>query len=167
MGRLEVSETSRHFLDEGLSYTFLDSKKLLAEVGRVSRKVLQSMDCKQEVFYADINWDLLLKSLPSKDVTYSEISKFPEVRRDLALVLDNKVTFSQIEAVARATEKKLLKRVSLFDVYVGKGIAEGCKSYAVSFILQDPDKTLNDKQIEAVMAKLQKNFESQLGAKLR
>ncbi len=167
MGRLEVSETSRHFLDEGLSYTFRDSKKLLAEVGRVSRNVLQTMDCKQEVFYADINWDLLLKSLPSKDVTYSEISKFPEVRRDLALVLDNKVTFSQIEAVARATEKKLLKRVSLFDVYVGKGIAEGCKSYAVSFILQDPDKTLNDKQIEAVMAKLQKNFESQLGAKLR
>ncbi|MCR5192971.1 MAG: phenylalanine--tRNA ligase subunit beta [Bacteroidales bacterium] len=167
MGRLEVSETTRHFLDEGLSYTFRDSKKTLAEVGRISRNVLQAMDCKQEVFYVDINWDLLLKSLPSKDVTYSEISKFPEVRRDLALVLDNKVTFSEIEAVARATEKKLLKRVSLFDVYVGKGIAEGCKSYAVSFILQDPDKTLNDKQIEAVMAKLQKNFESQLGAKLR
>ncbi len=85
----------------------------------------------------------------------------------MALVLDNEVTFDQIEAVARATEKKLLKKVSLFDVYVGKGIAEGKKSYAVSFILQDPDKTLNDKQIESVMAKLQKNLESQLGAKIR
>jgi phenylalanyl-tRNA synthetase beta chain len=125
------------------------------------------MDCRQEVFYVDINWDLLLKLLPSKDVTFSEIPKFPEVRRDLALVLSNEVTFSQIETVAHATEKKLLRKVSLFDVYQGKGIADGYKSYAVSFILQDPDKTLTDKQIETVMAKLQKNLETQLGAKIR
>ena len=167
MGRIEVVPSSEHFLSEGLSYRFRDSKKQLAVVGRIARPTLQQLDCKQEVFYADIDWDLLLKSIPQKDVTYSEIPKFPEVRRDLALVIDRSVTFAQIEAVARSTEKKLLKRVSLFDVYEGKGIADGFKSYAVSFILQDPDKTLNDKQIEAVMSKLQKNFETQLNAKIR
>lgn len=167
MGRLQVVPATEHFLSEGLAYQFKDSKKQLAVVGRLSTATLKKMDCKQEVFYADIDWDLLLNSLPTKDVTYTEIAKFPEVRRDLALVLKNDVTFDQIEAVAHATEKKLLKKISLFDVYVGKGIAEGCKSYAVSFILQDTDKTLNDKQIEAVMAKLQKNLETQLGAKIR
>ena len=167
MGRLVAVPATEHFLSEGIAWQFRDSKKQLAVVGRISAPALKKMDCRQEVFYGDINWDLLLKSLPSKDVTYTEIAKFPEVRRDLALVLDNNVTFDQIESVARATEKKLLKKVSLFDVYVGKGIAEGCKSYAVSFVLQDPDKTLNDKQIENVMAKLQKNLETQLGAKIR
>ena len=167
MERLQVVPATEHFLSEGLVFQFRDSKKQLAVVGRIAAANLKKMDCKQEVFYGDINWDLLLKSLPSKDVTYREIAKFPEVRRDLALVLNTSVTFDQIEAVARATEKKLLKRISLFDVYVGKGIAEGCKSYAVSFILQDSDKTLTDKQIEAVMSKLQKNLETQLGAKIR
>lgn len=167
MGRLQVVASTEHFLSEGLSYQFRDSKKQLALVGRISRDTLQKMDCKQEVFYVDINWDLLLKSLPSKDVTFDEIPKFPEVRRDLALVLSNDVTFAQIESVAFATEKKLLRKVSLFDVYQGKGIAEGYKSYAVSFILQDKEKTLNDKQIESVMAKLQKNLETQLSAKIR
>ncbi|MBO7489070.1 MAG: phenylalanine--tRNA ligase subunit beta [Bacteroidales bacterium] len=167
MGRLQCVASSEHFLAEGLSYKFKDNNKQLAVVGRISRDTLQKMDCRQEVFYVDINWDLLLKTFPSKDVTYSEIPKFPEVRRDLALVLDNNVTFAQIEAVAYATEKKLLRRVSLFDVYQGKGIAEGMKSYAVSFVLQDPDRTLNDKQIETVMTKLQKNLETQLNAKIR
>ncbi|MBP5516202.1 MAG: phenylalanine--tRNA ligase subunit beta [Bacteroidales bacterium] len=167
MGRLQAVPATEHFLAEGLSYQFKDNKKQIAVVGRISRETLKRMDCKQEVIYADIDWDLLLKSIPTKDVTFSEIAKFPEVRRDLALVLDNAITFAQIEEVARNTEKKLLKRVSLFDVYQGKGIADGFKSYAVSFILQDADRTLNDKQIEAVMAKLQKNFETQLGAKIR
>ena len=110
---------------------------------------------------------MLLKNYPEKEVTFAEVPKFPEVRRDLALILDKQTTFAQIEQVAFATEKKLLKKVSLFDVYEGKGIAEGKKSYAVSFVLQDKDKTLNDKQIEAVMAKLQKNLETQLNATLR
>lgn len=167
MERLVAVPVGERFFAEGLAYQFKDSGKQLAVVGRLSPATLKKMDCKQEVFYADIDWDLLLKSLPSKDVTYTEIARFPEVRRDLALVLDNSVTFDQVETVARSTEKKLLKKVSLFDVYVGKGIAEGCKSYAVSFTLQDPDKTLNDKQIEAVMAKLQKNLETKLGAKIR
>lgn len=167
MGRLQCVASSEHFLAEGLAYKFKDNNKQLAVVGRISRDTLQKMDCRQEVFYVDINWDLLLKTFPSKDVTYSEIPKFPEVRRDLALVLDNNVSFAQIEAVAYSTEKKLLRRVSLFDVYQGKGIADGMKSYAVSFVLQDPDKTLNDKQIETVMSKLQKNLETQLNAKIR
>ncbi len=167
MGRLEMVPASEHFLAEGLAYRFKDNQKQLAVVGRVAKETLRRMDCKQEVYYADIDWDLLLKAYPSKEVTYAEVPKFPEVRRDLALVVNNAVTFAQIEAVARNTEKKLLKEVSLFDVYVGKGIAEGCKSYAVSFILQDKDKTLNDKQIDAVMTKLIKNLEQQLDAKIR
>lgn len=167
MGRLQCAPAGEHFLAEGLAYQFKDNKKQLAVVGRISRETLQKMACRQDVFYVDIDWDLLLKTFPSKDVTYNEIPKFPEVRRDLALVLDNSITFAQIEAVAYATEKKLLRRVSLFDVYQGKGIAEGKKSYAVSLILQDSDKTLNDKQIEAVMTKLQKNLETQLNAKIR
>ena len=119
------------------------------------------------MFYADINWDLLLKSLPTKDVVYAEVAKFPEVRRDLALVIDKAVTFDEIERTAYETERKLLKKVGLFDVYEGDRIEAGKKSYAVSFVLQDKDKTLSDKQIEAVMAKLLKTFESKLGAKIR
>ncbi|MCR4829507.1 MAG: phenylalanine--tRNA ligase subunit beta [Bacteroidales bacterium] len=167
MGRLQVVPSTVSYLSEGLCYQFRDSHKPLAVLGRVARPTLQTMDCKQEVFYADIDWDLLLKSLPSKEVTFTEIPKFPEVRRDLALVVEKSVTFAQIEEVARNTEKKLLKEVSLFDVYMGKGIAEGYKSYAVSFILQDKDKTLNDKQIDTVMSKLQKNLQAQLNATIR
>lgn len=165
--RLQVVPASEHFYAEGLAYVFKDSKKQLCSVGRLSKDTLKMMDCKQDVYYADFDWDLVLKSVPEKEMTYTEIAKFPEVRRDLALVVDKKVTFAEIENVALQTEKKLLKRVSLFDVYEGKGIVAGMKSYAVSFILQDKEKTLNDKQIEAVMTKLQKNLENQLGAKVR
>ena len=166
-GRIETIPTTLHYYSEGIDLVFRDSKKRLCSIGRISKETLKLMDCKQEVFAADINWTLLLKSYPTKDVQYAEVPKFPEVRRDLALVMQKKVTFAEIEQVAFNTEKKLLKRISLFDVYEGKGITEGMKSYAVSFILQDKDKTLTDKQIEAVMAKLQKNLETQLGAKIR
>jgi len=165
--RLVVVDATEHFLSEGLAWQVRDNKKQLAVAGRIGKELLQKMDCKQEVFYVDIEWDLLLKLFPSKDITFKEIAKFPEVRRDLALVLKNNVTFDQIERVAYASEKKLLRKVSLFDVYQGKGIEDGFKSYALSFILQDPDKTLTDKQIEGVMQKLQKNFEIQLEAKIR
>ena len=136
-------------------------------MGRVAKATLKKMDCKQDVFYADINWDLLLKSIPTQEVTFTEIAKNPEVRRDLALVIDKNITFDAIEKLAFETEKKLLKNVGLFDVYEGEHIEDGKKSYAVSFILQDKDKTLSDKQIESIMAKLQKNFETRLGAKIR
>ena len=167
MSRIQVVPATEHYYAEGLALVFRDSHKQLCSLGRLSKETLKQMDCKQEVFYADINWTLLLKSYPTKETLYAEVPKFPEVRRDLALVMEKKVTFAEIEQVAFNTEKKLLKRISLFDVYEGKGITEGMKSYAVSFILQDKDKTLTDKQIEAVMAKMQKNLETQLGAKIR
>lgn len=167
MGRIQIVPAAEHFYAEGISLVFKDSHKQLCSIGRINKSVRKQLDCKQEVFYADINWTLLLKSYPDKEVLYAEVPKYPEVRRDLALVMEKKVTFAEIEQVAFNTEKKLLKRVSLFDVYEGKGIVEGMKSYAVSFILQDKDKTLTDKQIDAVMSKLQKNLETQLNAKIR
>ena len=167
MSRVEVKPTTLHYYAEGLDFVMRDSKKLLGSIGRLSREVLKKMDIKQEVCHADLNWDLLLKLYPAKEVQYEEVAKFPEVRRDLALVLDKKVTFAEIEQAARSAEKRLLKAVSLFDVYEGKGIVEGMKSYAVSFILQDKEKTLNDKLIEATMTKIQKALETQLGAKIR
>lgn len=167
MGRVEMVPTQYKFFAEGLDIVQRDSKKLLGTLGRIGRETLKKMDIKQPVFYADLNWTLLLKGYPTKEVQYQEVAKFPEVRRDLALILRKDVTFAAIEQAAMQCEKKLLKRVSLFDVYEGKGIAEGMKSYAVSFILQDKDKTLNDKQIESTMAKIQKTLETQLGAKVR
>ena len=167
MGRVEMVPTQYEFFAEGLDIIQRDSKKLLGTLGRIGRETLKKMDIKQPVFYADLNWTLLLKQYPIKEVLYQEVAKFPEVRRDLALVLRKDITFAQVEQAALQCEKKLLKSVSLFDVYEGKGITEGFKSYAVSFILQDKDKTLNDKQIEATMAKIQKTLETQLGAKIR
>ena len=167
MGRVEMVPTQYKFFAEGLDIVQRDSKKLLGTIGRIGRETLKRMDIKQPVYYADLNWTLLLKGYPTKEVQYQEVAKFPEVRRDLALILKKDVTFAAIEQAAMQCEKKLLKRVSLFDVYEGKGITEGMKSYAVSFILQDKDKTLNDKQIEATMAKIQKTLETQLGAKVR
>ena len=167
MGRVEMVPTQYKFFAEGLDIVLKDSKKLLGTIGRIGRETLKRMDIKQPVFYADLNWTLLLKGYPTKEVQYQEVAKFPEVRRDLALILKKDVTFAAIEQAAMQCEKKLLKRVSLFDVYEGKGIADGFKSYAVSFILQDKDKTLNDKQIESTMAKIQKTLETQLGAKVR
>lgn len=167
MGRIEMVQTQYKFFAEGLDIIQRDSKKLLGTIGRIGRETLKKMDIKQPVYYADLNWTLLLKQYPTKEVQYQEVAKFPEVRRDLALILRKDVTFAQVEQAAMQCEKKLLKRVSLFDVYEGKGIADGFKSYAVSFILQDKDKTLNDKQIEVTMAKIQKTLETQLGAKIR
>ncbi len=167
MGRVEMVPTQYKFFAEGLDIIQRDSKKLLGTLGRIGRETLKKMDIKQPVFYADLNWTLLLKQYPTKEVLYQEVAKFPEVRRDLALILRKDVTFAQVEQAALQCEKKLLKSVSLFDVYEGKGITEGFKSYAVSFILQDKDKTLNDKQIESTMAKIQKTLETQLGAKIR
>ena len=141
--------------------------KKLAELGTVSHKILKNFGIDTEVFYADVNWNNLMKAVKKNEVLYSEISKYPAVSRDLALLLDKSVLFEQIEQVAKQTEKKLLKSVELFDVYEGKNLPAGKKSYAVNFILQDESKTLNDKQIETVMAKLIKNLTSKLGAELR
>ena len=141
--------------------------KVLAMMGIVSKKIQKSLDVDNEVYFADLNWNLLMKAIRNNKVSYTEISKFPAVSRDLALLLDKHVEFAEIEKIAYATEKKLLKEVKLFDVYEGKNLEAGKKSYAVNFILQDETKTLNDKQIDAIMSKLIANLESKLGAKLR
>jgi len=113
------------------------------------------MDIDQEVFYADLNWDALLAELGNYKIQYSEISKYPEVKRDLALLLDKNVTFAEIEKIAYETERKLLKKVTLFDVYEGKNLEAGKKSYAVNFLLQDETKTLTDNQIDSIMKNCQ------------
>lgn len=167
MGRIVAEPAKAKYFAEGLDLMFKDSKKVIVSLGRLAKPTLKKMDCKQDVYYADFNWDLLLKSIPTQEVTFSEIAKNPEVRRDLALLIDKNVTFDAVEKLAFETEKKLLKKVGLFDVYEGDRIEEDKKSYAVSFIFQDKDKTLSDKQIESIMTKLQKNFETRLGAKIR
>ena len=143
------------------------SGKVLCEMGTVSHKLLKKVDIDQDVFYADINWNNLMRAIKKNETLYHDISKFPSVSRDLALLIDKSVEFEQIEQIARQTEKKLLKSVELFDVYEGKNLPEGKKSYAVNFILQDETKTLNDKQIEAIMTKLINNLKQKLGAELR
>lgn len=141
--------------------------KLLVEMGVVSNSLLKASGIDAPVYYADLNWSALAKAVRKNKVGYKEISKYPPVSRDLALLLDKSVDFAQIEQIAYQTEKKLLKNVELFDVYEGKNLPEGKKSYAVNFILQDEGKTLNDKQIDAVMNKLISNIRGKLGAELR
>ena len=141
--------------------------KLIVEMGILSIALLKRMEIAQKVFFAEINWTELMKIIRKNKLQFEELSKYPAVSRDLALLLDNAVEFAQIEEIARQTEKKLLKRVELFDVYQGKNLPEGKKSYAVNFILQDATKTLNDKAIDAIMQKLIKNLTTKLGAELR
>lgn len=141
--------------------------KTIVEMGIVSRKLLKQADIASEVYYADINWTNTMKAIRKNKVEYVELSKYPAVSRDLALLINDDVTFAQIVDVARQSEKKLLKKVELFDVYQGKNLPEGKKSYAVNFILQDEQKTLNDKQIDAIMQKLIANIKNKLGAELR
>ena len=141
--------------------------KLLATFGVVSRKILKAFDIDSEVYYADINWKELMKAIKGNAVYYKEISKYPAVKRDLALLIDKKVQFAEIEKIAYETDRKLLKAVELFDVYEGKNLEAGKKSYAVSFMLQDENATLNDKQIDKFMQKLIANLQNKLDAKLR
>ena len=149
---------------EGIGFTY--GNDVLVEMGTVKKSILKHFDIKQEVFYADFNWDLVLKLLSNK-IKYTAIPKYPEVRRDFALLVDSSVAFESVYKVARQTEKSLLKEINLFDVYEGQNLPEGKKSYAVSFIIQDATKTLTDTQIDKIMSKLQNNFETELGAQLR
>jgi phenylalanyl-tRNA synthetase beta chain len=141
--------------------------KTLAEMGIVSQSILQKFGIEAPVYFADLQWNALMKAIRNQHVTYREISKYPAVSRDLALLLDEGVEFAEIEKIAYQTEKKLLKAVTLFDVYEGKNLPAGKKSYAVNFILQDESKTLTDKAIEAIMNKLTQNLTKQLQAELR
>lgn len=158
------SPTENKALQEGISFFFGDQK--LADLGIVNRSVLRHFGIKQEVVYADIAWETLLANVNQK-ITYKEIAKYPAVRRDLALLLDDTILFKDLYRMAFETEKKLLKSVSLFDVYQGDKLPEGKKSYALSFVIQDENKTLTDKQIDKIMSQLQENFKKNLGAELR
>ena len=141
--------------------------KKLIEMGVLSKKLLKQFDLQQPVYFAELNWTQLMKATKKNEVTFTDIPKHPAVSRDLALLVDNNVEFAQIEQIARLTEKKLLKKVELFDVYEGDKLPAGKKSYAVNFILQDAEKTMNDKQIDAIMQKLIANIKKQLNAELR
>ena len=143
------------------------NEKVYATMGIISNKVLKLAELKAQIFYADINWQLLMKKNRKNIVSYKEISKFPSVSRDLALLLDKKITFQEIEAVAYQTERNLLKKIELFDVYEGNNLPENKKSYAINFTLQDPNKTLTDKQIDKVMKALINNFKHKLQADIR
>ena len=128
---------------------------------------MKAAGIEQPVYFADLNWTALMKIVRKNKVQFTEISKYPAVSRDLALLVDKSVEFAQIEQIAKATEKKLLKSVELFDVYEGKNLPAGKKSYAVNFILQDDQRTLQDKQIESIMSKLIQNLKAKLSAELR
>ncbi|HIW44574.1 MAG TPA: phenylalanine--tRNA ligase subunit beta [Candidatus Prevotella stercoripullorum] len=141
--------------------------KVLAELGVVSKKLMKAFGIDNPVYYTDIHWNEVVKAVNKNVVSFHEISKYPAVSRDLALLIDKNVKFGDIERIANQTERKFLKNVELFDVYEGKNLPEGKKSYAVNFILQDESKTLTDKQIEAIMGKLINNLKKELNAELR
>ncbi|MFA5417381.1 MAG: phenylalanine--tRNA ligase subunit beta [Bacteroidales bacterium] len=163
--RITLEEPASGDLQEVLHFKLGD--KLLARVGSVGKKLLQSMDIKQDVFVAEMNWTLALKQVRINALTYTPVSKFPSVRRDLALLLDKEIQFSTLQNAALQAEKKLLQSVNVFDVYEGEKIPAGKKSYALSFILEDSEKTMTDKVIEKTMGKIQQTLKHQFNAELR
>ncbi|WP_027137482.1 phenylalanine--tRNA ligase subunit beta [Gaetbulibacter saemankumensis] len=165
ISRFNESPVQNDLFSEGISVGL--GKMTLAEFGLVKKPILKQFDISQEVLYANFKWDTILTLIKKNKITFQPIPKYPEVRRDFALLLDDAVTFDAIYKIAKKTEKNLLKSVNLFDVYQGKNLPAGKKSYAVSFTLQDENKTLNDKQIDKIMRNLQSQFENQLGAELR
>ena len=147
--------------------TFKRNKETLVELGIVKKKITKEFGIDAEVFYADFNWDAVLKQISTKNFKLKPIAKFQAAQRDFALLLDNSVRFGELQNAAFKTEKKFLKAVTLFDVYKGKNLPDGKKSYALSFTIQDEEKTLTDKQIDKIMGKLQQKFETEFGATLR
>ena len=163
--KIKSEEISTHGFSEGLMYKH--KKNRLVCFGKVDAKICKSFGVKQEVYYADFNWDLVLNLVMNTKIKYSEVSKFPFVKRDLSLLIDEKVSFKELLSIAKDTEKNILKSVNLFDVYVGDKLPEGKKSYALSFILEDNTKTLTDKYIDKVMNKLISSYENKVGAEVR
>jgi phenylalanyl-tRNA synthetase beta chain len=160
-----VTELSGDLFSAGLKIE--SRKKTVAEFGMVCKSALKQADLASDVLFADLNWDNILSSIPEKDNTYKEVSRFPAVRRDLALILDKKIPFKEVEQLAYQTEKSYLKALNLFDVFEGEKLGKDKKSYAVSFTLQDNEATLTDKQIEKIMEKLMKTYQDKLGAEIR
>jgi phenylalanyl-tRNA synthetase beta chain len=162
---LGISESNKKYYSESIVYSFKNQE--LASAGKISKSSLQKFDIKQDVYYGHIEWDLLLEMIKSNKVTFSELPKYPWVRRDLALLIDRSVKFSQIRDIAFKTERHILKEVDLFDVYESDNLGQNKKSYAVSFILRDDEKTLTDKSIEKVMNNLIRAFEKDLNSQIR
>ena len=170
LSKLGITDSVSHpdtsgLFSEGLS--FMKGPMMLVSFGVVKKSILKSFDIKQDLLFANFNWDIILKVMNKKGIVFTEISKYPEVKRDFALLLDTSVTFKQVYDLAYKNERKLLRNISLFDVYEGSKLPKGKKSYAVSFTIQDDNKTLTDQQIEKVMSKLQRSYESELNAELR
>ena len=165
INNLKSTPTKNDVFSEGITLSL--GKIKLVDFGVVKRSILKEFGIKQEVLFADFNWDNVLKLSSKKNIKVSDLSKFPSVKRDLALLIDSKTEFKEVYNLAFQSERKLLKEVDLFDVYEGDKLPEGKKSYAVSFVLQDETKTLADKQIDKIMQKLQQSFEKNLDAVLR
>ena len=163
--KIKSEEISTYGFSEGLMYKH--KKNRLVCFGKLDKKITKSFGIKQELYYADFNWDLILNLVLNTKIKYSEVSKFPSVKRDLSLLIDKEVTFKELNAIAIQTETKILKSVNLFDVYEGDKLPEGKKSYALSFILEDNTKTLTDKYIDKVMNKLISSYETKVGAEVR
>lgn len=163
---LLIKEGNNDVFSKSLALTDRNGK-VYVEFGQVAKAVTAQFDLGSDVYYADLNWTLIMRATRKNSISFKEISKYPAVSRDLALLVDKAVEFAQIEQIAYAAEKKLLKKVTLFDVYEGKNLETGKKSYAVNFTLQDDQKTMNDKQTDAIMQKIINSLEKQLGAKLR
>ncbi|WP_452599552.1 phenylalanine--tRNA ligase subunit beta, partial [Pontimicrobium sp. MEBiC01747] len=165
INRYRSAPTKNDVFSEGMQ--FEQGKMPLVSFGVVKNSILKHFSISQNVLFADFNWDNIIEVAKRNKIKFTAIPKYPEVRRDFALLLDDNVTFEQIHTIAKQTEKQLLKNVSLFDVYEGKNLPKGKKSYAVSFMFLDEHKTLTDKVIDKIMNKLQSNFENKLGAELR
>jgi phenylalanyl-tRNA synthetase beta chain len=162
---LELETISNEVFESGIRYS--KNNKVLVELGTLTKNVLNAFEIKQAVYYADFNWDLIVSLMKSQGIQYKEVPKYPEVRRDLALLVDKNVRFDDLQKLAFKTERNILKKVSLFDVYEGEKIGKGKKSYALSFILQDERKTLTDKLIDKTMQRLQGAYEREMQAVIR
>jgi len=165
--RKKITMTENSSDDFAYTLDYVVNDNVVVSVGEVSKKLLKLFDIKQRVYVADFNWDKIINLIPAHDLTYRAISKFPAVRRDLALIVDKAVTFESLEQVASKAERKILKEVGIFDIYEGDKIPEGKKSYALSFVLQDENKTLTDKIIDKAMRRIQQALETEAGVQLR
>jgi phenylalanyl-tRNA synthetase beta chain len=164
--KLKIESVSNDIISEGLIYKRGDGKKFV-EFGFVNDKLLKDAEIDNNVFFADFNWDFVMQQIANHKISYTELPKFPSVRRDLALLIDQDITFSILKEIAQKTERKLLRSVDIFDVYKGDKLPAGKKSYALSFVLRDDEKTLNDKIIDKTMQRLIVSYEKQVGAQLR
>jgi len=164
-GNCSIETISNDIFSEGLEYRF--NNLTICQIGYVSNKITKTLNINAEVFYGDLCWTVILKVIKNHKATYTPLLKYPEVKRDLALLIDKEVLFSTLKTLAFKAERQILRSVNIFDVYEGSNLPEGKKSYAVSFILQDEEKTLNDKQIEKTMNRLINVFEREVGAQIR